>query len=52
MNALFKDAKQAVAWKQEYEARGFVVHLEVRGSRIFGCAERPVRGGNRAQAGR
>lgn len=52
MNALFTDATQAVAWKQEYEAKGLVVTLEVRGSRIFGSAERPVRGGNRAQAGR
>ena len=52
MNAIFRDARQAVAWKQQYEAKGLVVTLEVRGSRIFGCAERPVRGGNRAQAGR
>ena len=40
MNAQFKVVTQAVAWKQQQEAKGFVVVIEVRGAFIFATARR------------
>lgn len=45
MNASFSrtDALQAVRWAKSYEARGFTVDIEVRGSRIFAHAHKGMK---------